>query len=204
MSKNKGKDGADEKLAPDEDLKHDNLNLATEREELYARMQVLLTESKEIKTKYTRLLDEQDELAKGYEECRQEAIRKHNKHKEKKFMLERQREALKVQNTMDCAEWQAKWNELEKSKNEQIRVIELEKESMAAKLDEASKFLKEKRDYLQQIADLKAALDKEKKERLRQVTEKEREKLKATETLRREMLNQIKQTKASLLTLNAD
>jgi hypothetical protein len=47
-------------------------------------------------------------------------------------------------------------------------------------------------------------LDNEKKARLNEVTEKEREKLQATEKLRREMLTQIKKTKASLLALNDD
>jgi len=45
---------------------------------------------------------------------------------------------------------------------------------------------------------------KKKKDRLNEVTEKEREKLQATEKLRREMLKQIKMTKASLLALNDD
>ena len=54
------------------------------------------------------------------------------------------------------------------------------------------------------ISQLVQDLDTEKKARLNEVTEKEREKLQATEKLRREMLTQIKKTKASLLALNDD
>ena len=46
--------------------------------------------------------------------------------------------------------------------------------------------------------DLKA----EKKERMNEVNKLEREKIKATETLRKEMLFKIKETKANLLALN--
>ena len=42
----------------------------------------------------------------------------------------------------------------------------------------------------------------EKKNRISEVTEKEREKIQATEKLRKDMLLQIKKTKASLLALN--
>ena len=47
-------------------------------------------------------------------------------------------------------------------------------------------------------------LAKEKKEHIFDVTQAERDKLQATEKLRREMLKQIKMTKASLLSLNDD
>jgi len=46
--------------------------------------------------------------------------------------------------------------------------------------------------------DLKA----ERKDRMNEVNKLEREKIKATETLRKEMLHKIKETKANLLALN--
>ena len=113
MSKKKDS-GGDEKLPPDEDMKHENLNLATEREEIFKRMQVLLGESKEIKTKYSRLLDEHDDQLKEYSELRQESIRKQNKHKEKKLMLEKQREELNQARVQDNAEWQQRYDNLER------------------------------------------------------------------------------------------
>lgn len=55
-----------------------------------------------------------------------------------------------------------------------------------------------------EIIQLKLDVENEKKARLNSDTEKDREKLQATEKLRREMLKQIKMTKASLLALNDD
>lgn len=54
------------------------------------------------------------------------------------------------------------------------------------------------------IEDLRRQLAEEKKQRVQDGTEKDRDKLQATEKLRREMLKQIKMTKASLLALNDD
>lgn len=55
---------------------------------------------------------------------------------------------------------------------------------------------------LTKISGLEADVQAEIKKRLQEGTQKDREKLQATEKLRREMLKQIKLTKASLLTLN--
>lgn len=64
---------------------------------------------------------------------------------------------------------------------------------------------KEQKDKLERrIEELKKNVDDEKKARLQDGTEKDRDKLQATEKLRREMLKQIKMTKASLLALNDD
>ncbi len=49
---------------------------------------------------------------------------------------------------------------------------------------------------------LEKALEKEKKDRMNEVNEKEREKIQATEKLRKDMLYKIKETKANLLALN--
>jgi len=47
-------------------------------------------------------------------------------------------------------------------------------------------------------------LQREKAERMQEVLEKERDKLQATEKLRKEMLYKIKETKATLLSLNEE
>jgi len=72
---------------------------------------------------------------------------------------------------------------------------------MNAKIEEAEKYIKEKNRYLQDIADLKSDLAREKKNHQANVLDCERNKLEATERLRKEMLKQIKMTKASLLAL---
>lgn len=63
-------------------------------------------------------------------------------------------------------------------------------------------FREQKESFVELIATLKADLELERKNRILQVSEKEREKLLETEKLRREMLKQIKMTKASLLSMN--
>jgi len=52
------------------------------------------------------------------------------------------------------------------------------------------------------IAELEQELENEKKRRNLEVNERERDKIQATEKLRKEMLYQIKKTKANLLALN--
>ena len=54
----------------------------------------------------------------------------------------------------------------------------------------------------EELISLRAALEKEKKDRIAESSEKEREKIQATEKLRKEMLYKIKETKANLLALN--
>lgn len=52
------------------------------------------------------------------------------------------------------------------------------------------------------MKDLKRDLELEKKDKQFELGEKEREKIQATEKLRKEMLYKIKETKANLLALN--
>lgn len=53
-----------------------------------------------------------------------------------------------------------------------------------------------------EVDTLKAELDQEKNKRNTEVNERERDKITATEALRKEMLYKIKETKANLLALN--
>ena len=54
----------------------------------------------------------------------------------------------------------------------------------------------------QKIRDLENALEEEKKNKEEELSVKEREKIQATEKLRKDMLYKIKETKANLLALN--
>lgn len=65
-------------------------------------------------------------------------------------------------------------------------------------------FKSQKAQFEDKVLKLENDVATEKKIRLQEGSEKDREKLHATEKLRREMLKQIKQTKASLLALNDD
>jgi len=52
------------------------------------------------------------------------------------------------------------------------------------------------------MASLEEQLAEEKKNKMKEVNDKERERIQATEKLRKEMLYKIKETKANLLALN--
>jgi len=54
----------------------------------------------------------------------------------------------------------------------------------------------------EKLRTLQEDLEKETKEKMTKINEKEREKIQATEKLRKEMLFKIKETKANLLALN--
>ena len=65
-----------------------------------------------------------------------------------------------------------------------------------------SEFENKKEFYDNEVAELRATLDQERKNKQLDLTEMEREKIRATEKLRKEMLFKIKETKANLLALN--
>ena len=73
---------------------------------------------------------------------------------------------------------------------------------MSEKLDLCSKYMEERESRADEIATLRKKCEDEKKLRLEQVNEKERDRIKETEQLRKEMLQSIKKTKANLLALN--
>lgn len=65
-SKDKNKD-KEEKLPPDEDLKHENFTLAVKGEEIYTRMKMLEDENKKIINKYANLKGDQGSLIDDFE-----------------------------------------------------------------------------------------------------------------------------------------
>ena len=106
--------------------------------------------------------------------------------------------------------------ELEEKEEERILQTEELKEMMAKqkddmeneignvqqKLSDINHYQKEKEERYEEIKTLKKKCEDEKKLRLEQVNEKERDRIKETEQLRKEMLQSIKKTKANLLALN--
>jgi hypothetical protein len=75
---------------------------------------------------------------------------------------------------------------------------------MRDKEDIANDYLKDKNKKDNEIIDLKQQLEDLGKKMNEEITVREREKIKATEGLRKEMLHKIKETKANLLALNDD
>ena len=87
--------------------------------------------------------------------------------------------------------------------------IKLEKQEtlvkeMRDKEDIANDYLREKNKKDNEITDLRQQLEDLGKKMNEEITVREREKIKATEGLRKEMLHKIKETKANLLALNDD
>jgi len=85
-----------------------------------------------------------------------------------------------------------------------IKLLEDQVNGLLQEETQMKEFRDQKEKLMDQIAQLKLDVENEKKARLNDGTEKDRDKLQATEKLRREMLKQIKMTKASLLALNDD
>ncbi len=75
-------------------------------------------------------------------------------------------------------------------------------EDLAQKYDNVKHYQKEEAKLRSELENYKNGLDNEKKQRINEVNEKEREKIQATEKLRKDMLYKIKETKANLLALN--
>ena len=82
-----------------------------------------------------------------------------------------------------------------KIKNSKMLEIDTEVTNLAGIKDKWHKFEQEKKDLTKER-------DDEKRMRQQEVNEKERQKIQATESLRKEMLYKIKETKANLLALN--
>ena len=85
----------------------------------------------------------------------------------------------------------------DKIKAQDSKLLESDTEvtNLAGIKDKWHKFEQEKQDLIRER-------DEEKKMRGQEVDEKERQKIQATESLRKEMLYKIKETKANLLALN--
>ena len=95
---------------------------------------------------------------------------------------------------------------LEKIQKEafELKIKELNNQIMNDKQDveEGQAFLQEKQRMENDKADLEQRLANEKTLRLEQVNQKELDRIKETEQLRKEMLFNIKKTKANLLAMN--
>ena len=84
----------------------------------------------------------------------------------------------------------------------EIKDLKTKMQAKEDKENEYDTFLAEKSDMVEELANLKDKLAAEKALRLEQVNQKELDRIKETEQLRKEMLFNIKKTKANLLAMN--
>lgn len=75
---------------------------------------------------------------------------------------------------------------------------------LEARLDTVDTFIKNKSDLENERKTLKEQLDFERKEKLRDLADKDREKVQATDKLKKDMLHKIQETKTSLLALKKE
>lgn len=81
-------------------------------------------------------------------------------------------------------------------------MLERKIRDLEIKNNELIEYGEKQEQYNIEMAQLKNELDQQKKEKQLELGEMEREKIRATEKLRKEMLFKIKETKANLLALN--
>lgn len=84
----------------------------------------------------------------------------------------------------------------------QITQLKAEISATENAINQANEFNKQKNQLETELNKLKEELEKERRDRNAEVNQREREKITATEALRKEMLYKIKETKANLLALN--
>mmetsp|Transcript_15060 Transcript_15060/g.13215 ORF Transcript_15060/g.13215 Transcript_15060/m.13215 type:complete len:437 (+) Transcript_15060:258-1568(+) len=109
--------------------------------------------------------------------------------------IKKDRETLKITIKEEYVDKEADFDTGIEGNRDNYRKIE-------EKLDECSEFEENKQDIEDNIERLKSDLEREKKEHETELAEKEEEKHQAIEKLRKDMLFQIKETKAQLLSLN--
>ena len=153
----KGK-GVEEKLDPDEDIKHENFKLAVNKEEIQSRLRILNDEKKKILRKYEELIQENKDLQDEFETHKEQAMVKRNKHKGKKLDLANKIKGLERAIDDQKLDFQEQLEEQASDYDGKISQLNKTIEVMNAKIEEAEKFIKEKNRYLQDIADLKTDL----------------------------------------------
>ena len=185
-----------------EHLKKANHELEISKMQLLDRMSVLEKENKRLRKRYNEIDLQQNQQRDDYElrieqynnQIQELEIKREELEKEiTKKTQEEEKVRLDNENAMKDSEKKAskKYQEL-KSKNDDL-------EAQNATLIE---FDSKKEELYRKTAMLEQKLEDEIKIKNNSVNEKEREKIQATEKLRKEMLYKIKETKANLLALN--
>ena len=127
-----------------------------------------------------------------------------NSFSQEKSQLEIKVKMLEEQLVKERVDWENKLSTVRNSHDMDILKLQNQVEDLIQNKAEMDQFKVDKQKLDDRIEQLTKELAKEKKEHIFDVTQAERDKLQATEKLRREMLKQIKMTKASLLSLNDD
>lgn len=178
------------------------VNTRIESTVLQSRMAVLQNENRRLRDKYNEITKESKKLQIESQGTINENLKQIDKLNES---LE-QSEVGKAKLEKECSDQgnqsEEKYNTMHKKLTNKILELTNQIETHAEQAEKFDKFENEKRTLVDQNHQLNADLEKEKKDRFSESQEKEREKIQATEKLRKEMLYKIKETKANLLALN--
>ena len=185
-----------------EELRALRIELISQNNQIKQRLLTLEKENKLFKDKFAKL----SETKRNDDEMSNINKAQYSKEKnaDQEQIEELKADKRKLEATIDKLHIYQKDHEkeLEEQFYKQIEELEKEKEELNEKLDLCSKYMDEREQRAEEIASLRKKCEDEKKLRLEQVNEKERDRIKETEQLRKEMLQSIKKTKANLLALN--
>lgn len=189
MAKKKEKgDAALVKLEPDEGLQYENLNLAVEREEIFTRMELLNKEAIKFKNMYLKLEAKNQDLAAELQiECARGLRDRTDADRDRlalEFQVKQLKETIIREHEASESTQAALIKDYEERLNKKQTEIEFLQQSEAA----SNEFRDQKEKMDQLIAQLRQDVENERKARLISDTEKDRDKLQATEKLNREML----------------
>ena len=118
------------------------------------------------------------------------------------FDLEKDKKLLEEELEKTIEKFQQIIRGMEENHAVEIKDLKTKMQAKEDKENEYDTFLAEKSDMVAELANLKDKLAAEKALRLEQVNQKELDRIKETEQLRKEMLFNIKKTKANLLAMN--
>ena len=197
-------DKLDNMLKDDNEMKLENINLAVEREQIFTRMNLLTQEKDKFKKLHMQLSSEFEIQKKELDRERALGLNDRNQFSAEKSGLELKVRSLEEQITRERIDFDHKLSVIRLENENQIQSMQKINDDLMTNKQAMDQFEIDRDKLNNRIAQLEKELAKEKKEHIFDVTQAERDKLQATEKLRREMLKQIKMTKASLLSLNDD
>ena len=197
-------DKLDNLLKDDNEMKLENINLAIEREQIHTRMNLLTQEKEKFKKLHTQLVKDFEKQKDELDRERSLGLTERNEHSAKKSELEIRVRMLEEQIARERIDQEQKLSLIKLENESQVNSLMKVNDDLLTNKQAMDQFEIDRDKLHARISKVETDLAKEKKEHIFDVTQAERDKLQATEKLRREMLKQIKLTKASLLSLNDD
>lgn len=179
-----------------------NLDLKIRFEQMDLRLKAMENENKVLRERFN---GGQNKLSVERHEA-QEKIEQYLKQiaelEAEKVKLIEEKKQIIDERDKSVAERDKEFRDKLKAEVDEKKDLEVKLGKARERLEELSSIDEKWAKYQQAMKDLEKERDEEKRMRSQEVNEKERQKIQATESLRKEMLYKIKETKANLLALN--